>query len=131
MKNVFLFLIIALLTWACRSSPDRISNKTSFKKDSNTVSQKPTADVAAILAKTEVPILCYHNIRYGAPARLMNYTVTPDAFAAQMKALYDSGYKTILPDELYEYLVHGVQLPAKPVMITFDDSDKDHFTVGA
>jgi peptidoglycan/xylan/chitin deacetylase (PgdA/CDA1 family) len=130
MKSIGLILTTSILIWACRSSPDRVKNKITPGKDSSHAVKTSVADVATILSKKEVPILCYHNIRYGSPAKLMSYTVTPAAFAAQMKILSDSGYKTILPDELYAYLVHGTQLPEKPVMITFDDTDKDHFMVG-
>ena len=54
----------------------------------------------------------------------------PANFAAQMQALSDSGYTSILPDELYNYLAYGKALPAKPVMLTFDDTDEEQFTVG-
>ena len=133
MKNTWVILTIILLTSSCTSSPDKTKTGNSSKESiSDSAKQKNTvADVATILSKKEVPILCYHNIRYDGAARLRSYTVTPSSFAAQMKALSDSGYQTILPDDLYNYLVHDAKLPAKPVMITFDDTDKDHFMVGA
>ena len=46
-----------------------------------------------------------------------------------MKALADSGYKTILPDDYYNYLVYGDPLPEKPVMITYDDTDEEQFSI--
>jgi peptidoglycan/xylan/chitin deacetylase (PgdA/CDA1 family) len=46
-----------------------------------------------------------------------------------MKMLADSGYHTILPDELYDYLTTGKALPSKPIMLTFDDDDEDGFKV--
>lgn len=121
-----------VIHYSC-SSPTNETKQDEVNKKNNadTSKAKPVADVATILSKKEVPILCYHDIRNGAPASLRTYTVTPAAFAAQMKILSDSGYKTILPDDLYQYLVHGASLPEKPVMITFDDTDKDHYTVGA
>lgn len=132
MKPIWLALIISILLWACRSSPDGIKNKTSAEKDNSiAVSQKSFADVATILSKAEVPILCYHHIRnISSGGRLREYEVSPTVFAEQMKILSDSGYKTILPDDLYEYLVHGVSLPSKPVMLTFDDNDKEQYTIG-
>jgi hypothetical protein len=56
----------------------------------------------------EVPILCYHNIKdFDASAGLTKvYTVKPTDFAAQMKALSEAGYHTILPAQLYDYLLH-------------------------
>lgn len=95
--------------------------------------EKKMADLATILSRKEVPVLCYHNIRNFKPGesdRMKSYTVTPTAFAEQMKALHDSGYKTILPDQLYEYLLFGTALPARPVMISFDDTDLEQYTIG-
>ena len=133
MKKFFPVFIVIILFAACTSSTDETKNKNNSSKknteDSNKL--KPVADVATILSKKEVPVLCYHHIRpFSHGGRLMGYEVSPEGFAAQMKALADSGYKTILPDELYEYLVHGAALPEKPVMLTFDDNDKEQFTIG-
>ena len=78
--------------------------------------------------------MCYHHIREAKPGQsetMKSYSVSPEAFAEQMKALKDSGYETILPGQLYEYLAHGMALPAKPVMLTFDDTDEEQFTIGA
>jgi peptidoglycan/xylan/chitin deacetylase (PgdA/CDA1 family) len=89
--------------------------------------------VKTILAKKQVPVLCYHHIREPKPGQsetMKSYSVSPAQFAEQMKALKDSGYQTILPDQLYNYLVHGAALPAKPVMLTFDDTDEEQFTIG-
>ncbi len=126
-SNCLIFILI--LYCACTSSPDQIKNKKkSFDKNAkDSFQSKTVSDVTTILSKKEVPVLCYHNIRN----RNETYSVSPSVFAAQMKILSDSGYKTILPDELYEYLVHGASLPQKPVMITFDDTDKDQFSIGA
>jgi len=90
-------------------------------------------DAAAILKIKEVPILCYHQIRNWKPTdskMAMAYIVPIDAFSQQIKMLADSGYHTILPDQLYDYLTKGSPLPTKPVMLTFDDTDLDQFTVG-
>ena len=122
-------LAIVIIFISSCTSADQTKNKTNGNKNiADTVTQKPIADLATILSKKEVPVLCYHHIRnFTAGGRLIGYEVTPTAFAAHMKALADSGYKTILPDDLYEYLIHGKSLPAKPVMITFDDNDKKLF----
>lgn len=45
--------------------------------------------------------------------------------------LADSGYHSILPDQLYAYLNTGAALPSKPIMFTFDDTDLDQFTTAA
>ncbi len=97
------------------------TNSSIDKKDIVTIS-----DVSVIMARPQVPILCYHHIRN----RNESYSVSPQNFAMQMKALHDSGYHTILPDELYDYLAFGKALPEKPVMLTFDDTDLEQFTLG-
>ncbi|WP_430897551.1 MULTISPECIES: polysaccharide deacetylase family protein [unclassified Paraflavitalea] len=101
---------------------------------SQTVVSSTIAPAAAILAKQEVPILCYHQLRDWKPTDskvARDYIVPPAAFAAQLKALADSGYQTILPDQLYNYLAFGASLPKKPVMLTFDDTDLDQYTIAA
>ena len=124
--------IVIIFISSCTSADQTKSKNNGNKNITDTVTQKPIADLATILSKKEVPVLCYHHIRnFTAGGRLIGYEVTPTAFAAHMKALADSGYKTILPDDLYEYLVHGASLPPKPVMITFDDNDKEQYTIGA
>lgn len=88
---------------------------------------------ADILRKKQVPILCYHQIRDWKPTDSKvsrTYIVPPAAFAAQMRMLADSGYHTITPDQLYAYLISGARLPEKPIMLSFDDTDLDQYTVG-
>lgn len=92
----------------------------------------PIAAPAEILARREVPILCYHQIREYRPTdsrTARDYIVPPDVFRAQMKALADSGYHTITPDELFAYLNGAGELPEKPVLLTFDDTDLEQYTV--
>jgi len=89
------------------------------------------ADAATILSRVQVPILCYHQIRdyKSSDSKATRDYIVPDAsFREQMQSLADSGFHTILPDELYDYLTTGKALPEKPVMITFDDSRADQFT---
>jgi peptidoglycan/xylan/chitin deacetylase (PgdA/CDA1 family) len=92
------------------------------------------ADATTILARQQVPILCYHQLRnWRAKDSQMakTYIVEETNFRSQIKMLADSGYQTILPDQLYNYLTFGSPLPAKPIMLTFDDTNLDHFTVAA
>lgn len=91
------------------------------------------ADAQTILARKQIPILCYHQIRDWKETDSKTarpYIVPVDQFKAQMKALSDSGYTTILPDQLYAYLAAGIPVPDKAVMLTFDDGDKDQYTTG-
>jgi len=96
-------------------------------KDSTVVKQ--TVNTAAqVYSKPEVPVLCYHRISDGPKSE---YRVSPETFSAHMKILADSGYQSILPDQLYDYLFYNKTLPEKPVMITFDDSRAEHAEIAA
>jgi peptidoglycan/xylan/chitin deacetylase (PgdA/CDA1 family) len=90
------------------------------------------ADAATILSRKQVPILCYHQVRDWKPTdskMAKDYIIPPAVLKDQLKMLHDSGYHTILPDQLYAYLNTGAALPSKPVMLTFDDTDEDQYTV--
>lgn len=96
------------------------------------VSKIKVADAKTILARKQVPILCYHQVRNWKPTDGKvgkDYIVEIQNFKDQMKMLADSGYHTILPDQLYAYLNTGAALPSKPIMLTFDDTDLDQFTI--
>lgn len=87
---------------------------------------------AEIIARKQVPILCYHQIRDWRPKdskTAKDYIVPIASFKEKIKMLADSGYHTILPDQLYAYLTTGAKLPSKPIMLTFDDTDLDQFTI--
>jgi peptidoglycan/xylan/chitin deacetylase (PgdA/CDA1 family) len=141
MKNIqYIATAIAITLASCSQGNDKTTAAGKDSTKANTVAtdtakgviNKPMADLATILAQKEVPVLCYHHIRAIKPGEsesMKSYSVTPAQFAEQMKALNDSGYKTILPDQLYEYLVHGTALPAKPVMLTYDDTDEEQFSI--
>src|SRR5258708_38947583 len=105
----------------------------SFICQSKPIATSPqTGNTAAIMARKQVPILCYHQIRDWKPTDskvAKDYIIPIAAFKAHMKMLADSGYHAILPDQLYDYLAKGTPLPSKPIMLTFDDTDLDQFTI--
>lgn len=145
MKLNFLSLIaITSISMAgCQSKSQSTAEST--PKDSTEVvatvdSTKPetapdqikVADAKTILARKQVPILCYHQVRdwRATDGKVgKDYIVEVQNFKDQMKMLADSGYNTILPDQLYAYLNTGAPLPEKPIMLTFDDTALDQFTV--
>jgi peptidoglycan/xylan/chitin deacetylase (PgdA/CDA1 family) len=92
------------------------------------------ADAKTILARKQVPVLCYHQIRDWKPTdskAAKDYIIPVATFKAHMKMLADSGYQTILPDQYYDYLNNGTALPAKPIMITFDDTEHNQHAIAA
>lgn len=141
-----LFFFVLLFLFACHSDSKQQLAKTA--KDTligtqdtvmhaghsaSTVKSSP-ADAKTILSRKEVPVLCYHQIRDWKASdsqRAHDDIIPPANFRDHMKMLADSGYHTILPDQLYDYLNYGTKLPSKPIMISFDDTDLDQYTVGA
>ena len=137
MKNYLFSVSIGFfLLLGCQTEPRKIIPETPLLTAPAKIiaPKKVMADAETILSRKEVPILCYHNIKdfsASASGNIKVYTVKPVAFAEQMKALADAGYHTILPEQLYDYLAYNVPLPAKPIMITFDDTREEQFTIGA
>lgn len=137
-KSHYLLVLFLGILLACNSkSAQKEGNLTTTAKadeqQEDTAALKP-ATAQEILARREVPVLCYHQIRNWLPSdgkRAHDDIIAPDRFKEHIKMLADSGYNSILPDQLYDYLVYGKKLPEKPIMITFDDTDLDQFTVGA
>ena len=130
-------LLNAILISAC-NEPDSIkaaatpASQVSVAAIAKPQSSPVIADAKAILNRTEVPILCYHQLRDFKPSdskTAKDYIVPVGNFQQQMKLLADSGYHSILPDQLYDYLAFGTPLPEKPVMITFDDTRLEHYAV--
>jgi peptidoglycan/xylan/chitin deacetylase (PgdA/CDA1 family) len=137
MKNILYSVFAGLfLMVSCQSEPRKIVPEVPLVAAPAKVvaPKKIAADAATILSKKEVPILCYHNIKElkaGDGEMTKTYTVSPANFAQQMKALSDAGYHSILPNQLNDYLVYDVPLPSNPVMITFDDTREEQFSIGA
>jgi peptidoglycan/xylan/chitin deacetylase (PgdA/CDA1 family) len=100
--------------------------------DPSSIPAASAGTAAAILARPQGPILCYHQVRDWTARDskgAKDYIVPIAQFKAQIKMLADSGYHTISPDQLYAYMTTGAKLPSKPIMLTFDDTDLDQFTI--
>lgn len=131
MKQFSLLTAFAVVIIACNTAankPETTTDSTSRTQQIQTKNSdqltKNTAE--AIMAKPQIPVLCYHRFEYG---RNDDYTVTPVQFDEQMKILKDSGYQSILPDQLYDYLVYNKPVPEKSFVVTFDDNRLEHITI--
>ncbi len=81
-------------------------------------------DVAQVMESPKILVLNYHQVQN----KNTSLSVSLEEFDTQMKYLKDSGCVTITPDELYAGLNGDIDLPAKPVLITFDDGYLDNYT---
>jgi peptidoglycan/xylan/chitin deacetylase (PgdA/CDA1 family) len=77
-----------------------------------------------------LPILVYHIVR---PSRASDspavraMALTPETFDAQLAHLNISGYHVVGFRDLEKYFSSGTSLPAKPVIISFDDGWADQY----
>lgn len=88
----------------------------------------PTPDGKARTVR--VPILMYHYISdppADADAYRLDLSVRPRDLEAQLAYLQAAGYTGIGLGDLVRYLAVGDPLPAKPIIITFDDGYVDNF----
>jgi peptidoglycan/xylan/chitin deacetylase (PgdA/CDA1 family) len=69
-----------------------------------------------------VPILLYNRIEDIEP--VSRFYVSPENFRSQLAYLRDQGYTAITITDLILVLVNGGELPARPVVITFDGGDE-------
>ena len=80
--------------------------------------------------RQEIPILLYHHILPDEMhwAHEENpFTVSTEAFEAQMQYLYDNDFHTLTLSELEAFLYEGTSLPERSVMIHFDDGYYSNF----
>ena len=132
-KVVITFLSFAFIFSACQPKRENKAqtkqNTVQTEKNSENHESTQTKNTAAqIYAKPEIPVLCYHRIADGPKG---DYKVSPATFLAHVKILADSGYHSISPAQLYDYLVFNKSLPEKPFLITFDDSRAEHSAIAA
>lgn len=91
----------------------------------------PTGQAKAAGQTQAVPIVMYHYVRPDPgpsdPAG-QDLSVTPEDFAAEMAYLDSAGYTTMTLGELDDVRKGRLPLPAKPVVLTFDDGYRDFYT---
>ncbi len=73
----------------------------------------------------EIPILLYHHIDPAAGGR--RFTISADLFRVQMQILADGGYETVTISDVAAAIRSGAELPARPIVLTFDDGDEDTY----
>lgn len=105
---------------------------TSAGASTQTATTTPAAptDIASRAARADVPVLCYHQIRYpadGDTEYVRSLLVNPEVFDEQLTALQNAGYTTITAEQYEAHIARGAELPPKPVLLTFDDGHHTHY----
>jgi len=82
-----------------------------------------SADAEAV----RLPILMYHSVLKD-PSRAGDYTVTPAQLENDLTYLKDHGFETVTVQDLIAHVDGRESLPARPVMVTFDDGHYNNLT---
>lgn len=72
-----------------------------------------------------LPILLYHKISFKYNGLL---TISEGRLKKQFEYLQENGFTPIFFSELIDHVNNGTALPAKPVIITFDDGYQNNYT---
>lgn len=74
----------------------------------------------------QVPIITYHSVVENPTS---NSEISPETFEMQIKTLKELGYTSILFEDLVAYVENGIELPEKPICITFDDGYLNNYEI--
>jgi peptidoglycan/xylan/chitin deacetylase (PgdA/CDA1 family) len=69
--------------------------------------------------------LLYHHVGPVRPGTKRELTVSPERFESHIRWLARKGYAGIKPSDWLSWIRHGKSLPAKPILLTFDDAYAD------
>jgi peptidoglycan/xylan/chitin deacetylase (PgdA/CDA1 family) len=110
MKNLITALVVALGLLLPAAGSASVAPSASFDATASTVS---------------IPVLCYHVVSTNPSGR---YQLSLTKFQEQMAYLASNGYTTLSADEYYSIMTLQTPAPAKPILLTFDDSTVDFAT---
>ncbi|MDR1568973.1 MAG: polysaccharide deacetylase family protein [Oscillospiraceae bacterium] len=74
-----------------------------------------------------LPIIMYHSVTTSG-AKAGEYNVTTAQLESDLNYLDKHGYKSIVIDDLLQYVNKGKKLPDKIIMLTFDDGQLNNLT---
>ncbi|MER5771356.1 polysaccharide deacetylase family protein [Streptomyces sp. NPDC001985] len=78
-----------------------------------------------VATSPHIPVLLYHAVMDDPPDWIAEFTVAPKEFVAQLDAVVASGRTPITIGALIAGLTGTAPLPARPVVLTFDDGFAD------
>lgn len=126
-----LFLAVALLVHSSGGSDGNSSTATTLATVSTRHHDLRTDSLLVRNARPQpnwhpytgpVPILVYHDLGTPPPSEPYPGLYASDSdFQAEMAWLHSAGYQGVTLDEVMDAWYHGGRLPAKPIVITFDN----------
>jgi Polysaccharide deacetylase len=130
------FLVVAIVIRSGKSTNTATSTRTRAASPArhHNAHATATASAAGTLVRNSrpqpdwrpysgpVPILVYHQLGDPPPGDTIPSLYVSDAdFEAQMAWLHQNGFQAVTLDEMMNAWFHGGTLPAKPIVITFDN----------
>ncbi|HET6506822.1 MAG TPA: polysaccharide deacetylase family protein [Baekduia sp.] len=104
------------------NGPAGSSSSSSSSPSSSSAAAKPAKVPLHADRHAAVPILMYHVIAPAPPgAKYAGLWVAPDALKAQVDALAKAGYTAVTLDAVLDAWEGKPTLPAKPIVLSFDD----------
>lgn len=79
----------------------------------------------ATASATVLPVVMYHHI---LKSKQGDYIISPDQFEQDLKYIKENGYTTVTTADILAFVEDGVDLPEKPIYITFDDGFEAVYT---
>lgn len=132
MRTATAAALAALLLTAGCAAPALVARAPAAPGPASTPLSRTGGDahrLASPVPPAAVPILMYHYIRVAPAGDQLGFglSVTPDDFQQQMDWLRDHGFHPVHMSEVRAYFEHGDPLPAKPVVLSFDDGYQDFY----
>lgn len=118
MKTVVVILSIFVIAVTASLAVLRILPQLPIEAQNYPLPQKP-------VTRLYTPVLLYHHVDKSEAKN--PYYVSPEIFESQMKWLNDNGYTVVSYMDFYSAYASTGTLPAKPVVITFDDGKLDQY----
>lgn len=108
-------------------NPSKILSKDELLEISQRLDSPQKPQRPAYINKANIPILMYHEINPLPKNGPTGLYVSQENFKKQLDALKEKGYSTITMEQLHKHWNNKTPLPAKPIVLTFDDGYASHY----
>lgn len=81
-------------------------------------------------AQNEIPALCYHNI-FKSGRKAEPLFISADRLEEHIRYFKENGYRSVLPEDIYNHIIGISPLKGKYVMFSFDDTRDEHYSIAA
>jgi peptidoglycan/xylan/chitin deacetylase (PgdA/CDA1 family) len=111
--------------WRTESDGDDVHVFTNEYAATTSLTETNSVPVSAVSKNAvKIPVLVYHSVRphtKGESKKQDIYDVTPELLESELVYIRDHGYTTISFADVIAHFDHDAPLPAKPVILSFDD----------